>query len=192
MPDISAIILAAGLSKRMGPENKLFLSIDRKSMIDWVIERVIASKATEIIIVGSELSTDKLLKWRSERVRLIENIHYQTGMTSSIQTGVKNASGHGYMICLGDQPNIQTNTYDQLIEAFQTDESKIILPFFQGQKGNPAIFPGHFREAILAHKEPEGCRAIILDNKSNTNKVEVSDPGILMDIDTKEDYAKYD
>ena len=188
MARISAIILGAGLSQRMGKENKLFLTINGKPMIEWVIESVTASSVSEVIIVGSELSMDKLEKWKSASVKVVENKKYKSGMTSSIQTGVNSANGDGYMICLGDQPNIQTSTYDQLIKAFNAHENKIVLPFFEGRKGNPSIFPSQFRGDILQHKDPEGCRAIIQGNKSKIYKVEVSDPGVLMDIDTPQDY----
>lgn len=157
-------------------------------MIEWVIERVAASKADEIILVGSELSMGRLLQFEDSKIKVVENPNYQSGMTSSIQEGVKTASGNGYMICLGDQPSIQTNTYDKLIESFKGNEELIILPFCQGQKGNPAIFPKSYREAILAHPEPEGCKAIIQENLEQSIKVDVDDPGILMDVDTREDY----
>lgn len=188
MAKVSAIVLAAGLSKRMGEENKLFLPILDKAMIDWVVEAIDASHADEIILVGSESSLGQLQKWKSNRIQLVENKNYRSGMTSSIQVGVSVANEEGFMICLGDQPRIQTDTYDQLIEAFSENPDSIILPFHEGQKGNPVIFPSSFREEVLNHQEPEGCKEIVQKNADLIVKVEVNDTGVLLDVDTREDY----
>lgn len=188
MAKVTAIVLAAGLSKRMGEENKLFLPIQDKAMIDWVIEAIDASHVDEIILVGSESSMEQLEKWKSYRIQLVENKSYKSGMTSSIQVGVSAASGDGFMICLGDQPKIKTKTYNQLIESFSQKPDSIILPFHEGQKGNPVIFPSAFRDKILNHKEPEGCKEIVQFNTDLIVKVEVNDSGVLMDVDTREDH----
>lgn len=194
MAKVSAIVLAAGLSRRMGEENKLFLPVNDRPMVEWVIEKVAQSTADEVIIVGSELSLDRFEKWKSDRVQVINNPHYQNGMTSSIQAGVQVASGDGYMICLGDQPKIEISTYNELIAAFQSsfaqNEGSIVLPFYDGKKGNPVIFSAIYREDILNHTEPEGCKEIVQANKHHLTKVDVSDSGILMDVDTREDYER--
>ena len=188
---ITAIILAAGLSRRMGAENKLFLEVNGKPMVEQVIERVLASKAERVVIVTSELSHDRLLKFRGDRVEVVQNHRYQEGMTSSIQSGVATVSNAHYMICLGDQPTITTNTYNLLMGAFRDIEGNrgIVLPFYEGRKGNPVIFSNSYRDAILTHPEPEGCKELVQANKQHVVKVEVEDAGVLLDIDTREDYG---
>ena len=94
------------------------------------------------------------------------------------------------MICLGDQPNIKTPTYDVLLDAFSSNPAAIVLPFYQGEKGNPVILPKFFRADILAHEEPEGCKRIVQANKDLVIQVDVDDPGVLQDIDTKTDYER--
>lgn len=194
MAKVSAIILAAGLSRRMGEENKLFLSIKGKPMVEWVIENVSKSIADEVVLVASELSMDQLTKWQSDRIQLVENLEYKQGMTSSIQAGVNAATGDAYMICLSDQPLIKTETYDLLIQTFQEaaiqDPSAIVLPFFKDKKGNPVIFSAQYRTEILNHVAPEGCKEIVQANRKHLRKVDTTDAGILMDIDTQEDYKK--
>ena len=188
MAKLSAIILGAGLSRRMGDDNKLFLPIKGKPMIEWVIEKVKNSRIDEIILVGSELSMNQLIRFEDSRMKIVENIHYLSGMTSSIQAGVKEATGDGYMICLGDQPTIEISTYDQLIVGFESTPHSIIIPYYGGRKGNPVVLPGKYRAAILTHSKPEGCKEIIQKNRDYVIEVATDDPGILMDVDTKEDY----
>jgi molybdenum cofactor cytidylyltransferase len=192
MKKVSAIVLGAGTSQRMGKENKLFLPIAGRSMIDRVIEQVLSSEVDEIILVVSELSIQHLQKWESEKIVVLLNEDYQTGMTSSIQTGVKKSAANGYMICLGDQPKIRTSTYNHLMETFkQSQWGSIILPYFNGEKGNPVIFSSDYKDAILQHKESNGCRAVIESHSDQVVCTDVDDPGVLMDIDTWEDYQTY-
>ncbi|MEQ9232405.1 MAG: hypothetical protein RIF46_17115, partial [Cyclobacteriaceae bacterium] len=68
------------------------------------------------------------------------------------------------------------------------DGHSIVAPTYQGQKGNPVIFPSSLRQAILNHKEPEGCKGVVQANKELVRLVEVDDEGILRDVDTHEQY----
>ncbi|MDV7390572.1 NTP transferase domain-containing protein, partial [Arthrospira platensis SPKY1] len=107
------------------------------------------------------------------------NPDYQQGMTTSIQKGVEAASpdAAGYMICMSDQPFLQSSEYDLLIQAFtdafSSDPACIVLPFYNGQKGNPVIFSRHYREAILAHQEMEGCKEIVQAGKAHVVRQEM-------------------
>ncbi|MDH5476613.1 MAG: nucleotidyltransferase family protein, partial [Cyclobacteriaceae bacterium] len=145
MVNVSAIILAAGLSSRMGNENKLFLNYNDKPIIEWVIENIGHSEAHELIVVASELSYERLKAFSSSRVRVVDNPAYKQGMTSSIQSGVQalGEDSEGYMICLGDQPTLKKGVYNQLIHAFSAASHKnkksIIVPFYKKAKGNPVI-----------------------------------------------------
>ncbi len=187
MAKVSAIILAAGTSSRMGDDNKLFLDLKGKPIIEWVLEAVAQSDVDEIILVGSELSMNRLVQFEDRKIRPIENPDYKSGMTSSIQAGVAAANPeNGLMICLGDIPLIRTETLNQLILAFEGQN--IVVPTYKGQKGNPVIFPSSLRQAILDHKEPEGCKGVVQANKKLVKLIEVDDEGILRDVDTHEQY----
>ncbi|MDW3194105.1 MAG: nucleotidyltransferase family protein [Cytophagales bacterium] len=191
MAKVSAIVLAAGLSRRMGMENKMGLMYQGKPIVHHVIDQLTKSTVFETIIVTSEVSQDLF-----PNHDIILNEHYQTGMTSSIQAGVRAASAHteGYMICLGDQPLIQTEDYDHIVNAFsenfRDNPSSIIAPTYGGKKGNPVVFPFTFKEVILNHEEPEGCKSIIQSNKQHVHAIEMSTNHVLQDIDTPTDYKQ--
>ncbi len=189
MYPISIIILAAGLSRRMGQADKLFLPFGSTTILEEVIANIIPLLTEELIIVTSPLTHEKIKSLNIQGVRLVLNEDHETGMTSSIQKGVENATQGHYMICLGDQPKIDTATYQKLIESHlnQSDHA-ITLPFYEGRKGNPVIFGGVYRAAILSHTQPEGCKEIVKVNNQHINAVEVADSGVMMDIDTPEDY----
>ncbi len=184
MASVTAIVLAAGLSRRMGSDNKLLLPIAGKRIVAHVIDQVARSQCHELIVVTSHLTHDALEGGYQRAV----NANAEQGMTSSIQTGIRASKKDtdGFMICLGDQPLIQSHTYDQLISQFKTDS--IIVPYHQGQRGNPAIFPSGLKQAILECQDPEGCKSVIAAHRHQVIKVEVDTPSILQDIDTPEDY----
>ncbi|MDH5476591.1 MAG: nucleotidyltransferase family protein [Cyclobacteriaceae bacterium] len=194
MAKVSAIILAAGLSRRMGSDNKLFLSYNGKTIIEWVIDNISNSQAYEIIIVASELSYERLKKFTSNNVSIVNNFEYKRGMTSSIQAGVQTVSkdSNGYMVCLGDQPTLDTETYNQIINAFSVafpeNKKSIVVPFYKEVKGNPVTFSSYYNSSILNHTAPEGCKEIIDENKSHLIKLSIESNAILNDIDTKDDY----
>ena len=189
MARVSAIVLAAGLSRRMGSANKMGLIYQGKPLVHHVIDQLAKSAAFETIIVTSEISQGLF-----PNHEFILNEHYQTGMTSSIQAGVKAASeqSEGYMICLGDQPFIQTEDYDQLIQIFEEklkgNPRVIVLPTHDGKKGNPVIFSSHYKGAILSHQQPDGCKEIVQAHKKDVIFQEVHTAAILLDVDRPEDY----
>ena len=193
MSEIAAIVLCAGRSMRMGSENKLFLPFGDKNIAETVIDKLTMSKAHQIIVVVSDLSKKRLRPYQSERVRVVENENYREGMTTSIQEGIKHAkNASGYMICMGDQPFINVDTYDLLIRNFERQypklEQSIVVPYYEGIKGNPVIFSSAYQSAILTHTAPEGCKELLEQHKKHVFRVNVGDGSILKDIDTPEDY----
>ena len=164
---ISAIILAAGESRRMGVKNKLLLPISGEVLISNFVKSVCASNVDEVVVVvghEAEKIEDVL---QGQPVRFVENFRYMEGMTSSIQTGILAASAEseGLLICLADQPSLETSDFNRLIheftDLFDSESSLIIVPVFKGQRGNPVLFSRQFRDIILQHKG-EGCRDIVL------------------------------
>ena len=190
---ISAVILAAGESRRMGVQNKLLLKIGTEVLIRKFVKSVCASAVDEVLVVlGHEAEKIKAVL-QDQAVRFVENSCYEEGMTTSIQAGVKAASleNTGLMICLADLPFAGTLDFNRLIQAFtdfrRTESSLIIVPVFEGQRGNPVLFSVEFRDKILSHKG-EGCREIVRQYPQSVWEVFMDNDNLLRDIDTPEDY----
>jgi molybdenum cofactor cytidylyltransferase len=194
MAKVSAIVLAAGLSSRMQGQQKLFLPYREHTILEQVISELLASKAAEVIVVSSPLTHDQIEELSLSGITLVANPDHKLGMTTTIQKGVQAVSRatNGYMICLGDMPRITTAEYDQMIDAFGsshiTDSKAILLPFYQGQKGNPVLFASSYRQDIMTHQDMEGCRGIVQSNKSDLIKVPMTADHVLVDVDTPDDY----
>ena len=190
---ISAIILAAGESRRMGVQNKLLLQIDSEVLIRKFVKSVSNSLVDAVlVVVGFEAEKIKAVL-HDQAVKFVENHRYEEGMTTSIQSGVKASSNEstGLMICLADMPFAETSDLNLLIQAFNdyrsTESSLIIVPVFQGKRGNPVLFSEVFREKILTHKG-EGCREIVRQFPHFVKEVSMENDNLLRDIDTPEDY----
>ena len=182
----------------MGNTDKRFLLYKGKPLVNHVMLNLWNSQQSQLIIVMQNNDVRLLNGQDNEQIKVVENPDYQQGMTTSIQAGVAAASEQatGYMICLADQPLITSEDYNRLIEAFEntylSNKKCIIVPFFEGKKGNPVIFSAHYREAILTHKNMEGCKEIIQANKEYITKVAMPNNHILRDVDTPEDYERID
>ena len=187
---ISAIVVAAGESRRMGKEDKLSLPFRSSTILETVLEELEASNIDEIIVV---IKNDKSSKGISHfsKMSYAENLNAEDGLTSSIQTGVKAAdkSTKFFLICLADMPLISSEDYNQLINNALINQGKVIYqPSNGSSRGNPVLFSHHFKESILNLNEPHGCKPILLNNSQYVQKITTTNPCFYTDIDTKTDY----
>ena len=194
MNNPSAIVLAAGTSSRMGTPNKLLLDFNGVPLVRHVVMRILDSNPYETIVVTGYQEEQVMKSLAGLDLSFVHNPRYEQGMTSSIQAGVAVARGEGFMICLSDMYAMNAERYKELMQFFMKrlpdDELTICLPFYEGKRGNPVIFSTAFREEILNHQDPEGCRKIVQDNSAHLYKLQMASPEVLKDLDTPEDYRQ--
>ena len=191
---VAAIVLAAGESKRMGTENKLLLPYKSRPVLVHVVEALVHSQAASVyVVVGHE--QDRIREVVSEfPVEIIENLYYEEGMGTSIRVGVQEAieDVEGYMICLSDLPLITPDEYSHLAQMFLSyyahNQNAILVPRYQGQRGNPVVLSVNYRAAMLAQQGVMGCRGIVKQHPEHVMSVEMDTDHIVYDIDTPEAY----
>ena len=194
---VAAIVLAAGESRRMGSHNKLLLPFRGKTIIEHVVDQVLASAAGGLIVVLGHEHDRVKAQLQDRPVRFAINHEYQLGMTTSIRAGVAAASpkAQGFMICLADLPFITSQQFTLLVRAFEAacenSEKRIVVPVHQGQRGNPVVFSAHFKNEILLQQGLHGCRGLIEANPEKVLEVEMASEDILRDIDTRADYEAF-
>ncbi|PWT97577.1 MAG: nucleotidyltransferase family protein [Bacteroidetes bacterium] len=192
---VTAIVLAAGLSKRMEGPNKLLLTLGTKTLVETTIQKILESGVEEVIVVLGNDAEKVRQKIQNFPVQILVNEKFESGMTSSIQKGVNAATGIGYMICLADMMAIESGEYQIIKEAFlkkYSEDSKCIgQPSFGNKRGNPVIFSDYYRQEILAHQDPEGCRDIVQTNAGHVFKIEMPTNHVLLDLDTPEDFERF-
>jgi len=185
--EIAAIVLAAGLSRRAAPRNKLLAPMDGKPLIRRTAENLLASRARPVILVTGHRATEVADALAGCDVAVTHNADYATGMASSIRRGLGAApeGAHGALVCLGDMPAVQTATIDRLIDAHAPD--RICVPVHDGRRGNPVLFDRSFFPALMEIDGDRGGKAIVATNPERVIEVAVDDPGIHLDHDTVED-----
>lgn len=191
MKSISAILLGAGESKRMG-ENKLLLPWGKKTILHQSLKTLLNSRVKEVILVVNDHIDPLIRTIHHRRVKVVLNPDYRQGMSRSIQKGVEatDPDSHGILIALADQPFIRSRTIDVLIDAFHERKGRIIVPSFRGKRGHPVIFPQKFREELLRLVGDEGGKTILGRHPEEVYVVPVKASGVVRDIDTPTDYRK--
>ncbi len=196
---IAAIILAAGTSSRMESSHKLLLPLKNRPILEHVLIAALASQADPIVLVlgyQADLVRTALERYLSvPAITWVENPHYLQGMSSSLHVGIqtllnlkKNSQCDGAMILLGDQPLISSEVIDHLIKAKYQSHQRIVVPFYAGKRGNPALFERSMFPELLLTTGDEGGRSVIRRHPHDVAIVEMEYPGMHMDIDTWEDY----
>ena len=192
---LNVILLAAGQGLRMGGPNKLLLPFRGQTVLETTLAQLCAAKIGPVYVVTGHAREAVAPLLQPFPVQEVFHPDFHLGMTGSIQAGVRaGQNAQGYMICLADMPLLTTAAYQLLADRFQDvvaqDPQAILLPRFGGAKGNPVIFAAAYRQAILNHQEPEGCRGIVAAHMSHCAWVDMPDDGVLLDLDTPEDYDK--
>ena len=186
---ISAILLAAGQSKRMNGENKLTKEIQGIPLIKLSVKNILASSIDELIIVlGHQKEIVEKLIDKHEKIKFVFNKDFESGMASSIKTGLNNLSEktEAFFICLGDMPMVNQDVYNQLIRSRNNKE--IIIPIYKGQQGNPILFSKSMKSIIISIEGDIGAKKILEQNKDKILKVKIDDINITKDFNTKDNF----
>jgi molybdenum cofactor cytidylyltransferase len=188
---ISAIVLAAGGSTRMGTSKPL-IPINGRPLLDYVLRTVHGSRVGDIVVVLGH-DADRIRDAISiEGARVIVNDAYRDGISTSIRAGVRAADhrSEAFVIVLGDQPFVTSKTVAELIARWNESRAKIVIPSYQGERGNPVLLDRSLAGEIQGLTGDQGCRAIFGRHVDGILEVPVQDAGILIDLDTPEQIAR--
>jgi molybdenum cofactor cytidylyltransferase len=188
---ISAIVLAAGQATRFG-QCKQVLRLGGKTILDHALDNLRGSKVDAIVIVlgaHAEEIREKVRLLESDVERVVTNSDFASGMSTSIQAGLRALpeSAEAAMIVLGDQPFVTPRTIDLLIDVYRRTQGSVIVPTYNGVRGNPVMIDRSLFGEMLGIRGDVGCRAIFGELADSIVKVPVDDRGVLIDIDTRED-----
>ncbi len=193
-PSITAIVLAAGESRRMGERNKMELKINGQALIRQTVSTILASNVSEIIVVTGyqpEVVRNLLV---GLPVSKVHNDDYQQGQMSSVHKGLSKIekSCDGVMVCLGDQPLLSSEDIDYLISAYdQRPYGSILVPTYNNRRGNPIILSYEHRNKILNGESNLGCRKLIEKNPELVYAFEMENDHVITDIDSPDDYRLF-
>ena len=186
---IAAVMLAAGLARRMGRQ-KLLLQLQGKPVVRLSVEHIVSHVEDVVVVTGPE---DTAIRQALEGlpVRFAVNPRPQDGQGTSIAAGVAALKPWttAALIALGDQPRMPAAVVPALLDAFRRSGKAIIAPVYQGVHGTPVLFSSEVFGELRALTGDAGARAVV---KVNPERVEAVAFDIAMppDVDTPEDYAK--
>jgi molybdenum cofactor cytidylyltransferase len=191
--EITAIILAAGESKRMH-FCKIVLPWEGDTIISHIISVLKETGIDEIVVVTGgyrELVEPEVTK---SRARSVYNPDYHNDeMIISLNVGLSTVDFErfsGFFFALGDQPMIFADDLRKLMDKHRAEPEKIIIPSYNLRRGHPWLIPTRYVEELKQLRPPETLRAFLKRHEIEIEYVLVDNPGILGDIDTPEEYQR--
>jgi molybdenum cofactor cytidylyltransferase len=187
---VVAVVLAAGLSLRMAPDNKLLLDFGGEPIVHRIAREAVASKAARVfVVVGHD-------RWNVRKaitglpVTIVENPDYTESQMTSVRAGVLAApEARGYLIIPGDMPLLAAADFDRLIARFEElGADKAVVPFDDSERGNPIVIPGWSREEMYRRGINFGCRNLLINYPELVSPLKTAEPQFFQDCDTPEAY----
>src|SRR5215467_1037717 len=186
---VSAVVLAAGMSRRMGTPKQL-LRIEGQTVLELTLGNVRSSQVDEIVLVLGFAAEAVEKETPISNVNVVRNADYEQGMGTSLRSGLAavNQAASAAIIVLADQPFVQPATLNKLMECHRGRRAQIVIPTFRGFRGNPVLLDRSVFAELRSLSGDVGCRAIFGNHTEDIYKLPVDDPGILLDIDSRDDF----
>lgn len=190
---VGAVVLAAGLSTRMGESKMRLPWAEGRTILEHVIEQLIKSRVDHITVVTGHQAREIKNLVKHLAVDVVFNKDYKTGeMLSSIKAGIGAMPSNiaAVLIVLGDQPRIQPRTVYQVMSAYAEGENDLIVPSFQMKRGHPVLIGRRYWGEILNLSENASLRDVMNAHASRIRYVNIDNDSILRDVDTPQDYRE--
>ena len=201
MTRFAAIVLAAGESRRMG-EPKQLLPWGEHTIVEQVVSTLLRSPLDEIVVVVGHRADEVRAKIEglslkraagAPSTRTVMNARYRDGMLSSIQCGLEALADNvrAAFIVLSDQPQLKSESLARLRDAFESSNHGLVVPSHRMRRGHPLLLDVRkYRGEIMALDGTPGLQKILRAHPDDILHVEFDDPGVLADVDTRQDYER--
>jgi molybdenum cofactor cytidylyltransferase len=189
----SAVVLAAGISERMQGRHKLLLPAGGEPVIRRTVRAVLGARPQEVVVVtgfGAEAVGQALA---GLAIRLQANARYREGQMTSVAAGLGalTQTADAVLVCLGDMVLLTSADYRELVESHARHPDKsILVPQFNGQRGNPVVIAHSHLAQILSGQRNLGCRRLIADHPEQVHAHQAEHDRFVIDLDTPEDYVR--
>ncbi|MGQ9599339.1 MAG: molybdenum cofactor cytidylyltransferase [Anaerolineae bacterium] len=190
-PPVAAIVLAAGGSIRMGRLKQL-LPVDGQPMVRRVTQTVVAAGLAQVIVVIGAQADRVREVLHDLPVEIVVNEQWPAGMSRSLRAGLQAVQPEiqAALIVLADQPTLTPPLLQKLVARYQATRAAIVTPFYQGRQGNPVLFDRSLFAELVAVEGDQGGRSLLARYQAQIERVEVDDPAVILDIDTRDEYEQ--
>ncbi len=187
MAMISAIILAAGRSERMGRPKPL-VEIGARPMLARTLESVRRSRVDQVVLVLGHEAERVQKAIPHGGVAVVVNPEWEAGMSTSLRAGVRAVmpSAAAFLVVLGDTPFVSPKTIDILLKRWRGGGPRILIPTYLRVRGNPVLLSRSLTPELEALTGDVGARALFEGHAGDILEVPVEDAGVLLDIDAPE------
>jgi molybdenum cofactor cytidylyltransferase len=189
---ISAILLAAGQSKRVPEANKLLIKYKNKLLINHILGELIKSKVNKIFVVlGYEYAKVKKNCLKDKKVNFLVNKNFKKGISGSIKLGVKklNSNYKGFLIVQSDMPFIKSTHINKIYNSIKKNNKLVHVLNYKTQIGNPIGFNISLSKKFNKIKGDVGARYLVKRLKKDTNFIKVNNPKLFKDFDRLDDFS---
>lgn len=195
MKGIAALVLAAGLSRRMG-RPKMLLPWGERTVLGQVLFTLQeAGVSHRLVVSGAEREAIEAIA-RGAGAECLYNPQYAEGeMLSSIQIGLRELERReeieAALICLGDQPQIEVQVVRRLLEVWSESRAPLIVPSYGGRRGHPWLVARALWPELLRLSPPATARDFLQAQAAQITYVLVETASILQDLDTPQEYERF-
>lgn len=187
---VAALMLAAGYSRRFGSDKRRQLLADGRSLLAASLALPCARLDEVWLVLRPDEAVAQL--GLSDRVRLVQHPSTTQGMGHSLAAGIARlqaeSSAQAVAIFLADMPLIRRDSLDALLA--QASARNIVQPSYRGSRGHPVLIGRDFWPQLAALSGDAGARRVLQRNAEAVQIVELDDPGVLQDVDTREDWQQ--
>ncbi|MHB8485990.1 MAG: nucleotidyltransferase family protein [Candidatus Acidiferrales bacterium] len=203
---IAVVILSAGESRRMGqpkallpfPENfPSALSQRTQTAQTFLCHLIDVTRHPRVgilrVVVGAH-ATEIRAQAKLDADELVVNEQWQRGQLSSLQAAIRSLPAgetEGMLVCLVDHPLISAQLVSLLIETFERDKNRIVIPTYRGKRGHPVIFPSTLYVELLAAPENIGARAVVRAHAADVVEVPVNEEGVIINLNDPETFRRF-
>lgn len=191
--EAACLILAAGLSSRMGSPKTLLPWGEKTTVLEHIIQTVQAAQVGKVwVVTGHKFQTIEPLVINLNAQPAFNSDYAKGEILSSLKAGLQalpETIGIA-LVLLGDQPLIRSETIKQVYDAWQDGYPLAVVPTFQGQRGHPVLFSRALWPALLSLPSDAMPREVLKANAQHIQTLPVEDEGILLDLDTPQDYLR--
>lgn len=189
---INGLILAAGLSSRMG-DYKPLLPFGRKTLIEASIDSMLDAGVQQVVVVlgfrGREIETVLNRRYGAEIIFAWNERYAETDMLESVKCGLREMSDcQSFFLLPGDMPVVQRHTFLKLVASRPEEEPFLLFPTLEGRPKHPPLIHADFIPVILEYRGEGGLRQLWKQHTETILHVPVEDPGVWVDVDTRAQY----
>jgi molybdenum cofactor cytidylyltransferase len=168
---------------------KALLPLRGRTFLENILDAIAHSNIAHTVVVSGHYR-DEVERIVTAPATTVFNANYEQGMVTSFQAGIRALPGisSGALLFLVDHPLVDAEVVNALIANLAP--GRIVIPVFEGRRGHPVLFAAGVLEEILALTAFEGANIVVRKDPDRVVHVSVRSAGILVDVDTPEDYLR--